>query len=347
MANNKPELLNRNEFIDKIQRLCRHKQQPSSLAFIEINNAVQVARLLQGCWAEQKLINVVEDIIVDHVAGSGCLTICKENHHLFALVFNRPVEETVDIIELLADIVDRQELKISDTENKSNSKIYYPKLNIGITPLAPHYNRAEVAMTAAEEALYQARHVGNSIVRVVLPDNQGLHHLFDCLHSLPLLRAGLVEKSFVLYAQPIVPIASHQGVLKAEVLLRYKDQNGRIFPPWKFLQAAALFNVSREVDLYVVENFCRFMQQHPGETMYSLNISGSTVRYPQFFDFVKKQFKFFGVNPQRVCFEITENVADKDYEQASQLMFKLKNELGCQLSLDDIGIGSSNLGKPA
>ncbi|NOR72155.1 MAG: EAL domain-containing protein, partial [Methylomarinum sp.] len=49
------------------------------------------------------------------------------------------------------------------------------------------------------------------------------------------------------------------------------------------------------------------------------------------------------VNPEQVCFEITENVADKDYEQASQLMFKLKNELGCQLSLDDIGIGSSNL----
>ena len=77
--------------------------------------------------------------------------------------------------------------------------------------------------------------------------------------------------------------------------------------------------------------------------VFSLNISGSTIRYSPFLDILAKEFKHFGVNPEQVCFEITETVADRDYEQAIHFMNILKNQLGCQLSLDDIGIGSSNL----
>lgn len=40
---------------------------------------------------------------------------------------------------------------------------------------------------------------------------------------------------------------------------------------------------------------------------------------------------------------MTENVADQDIDDATILMRRLKEELGCQLSLDDIGVGSSNL----
>ena len=77
--------------------------------------------------------------------------------------------------------------------------------------------------------------------------------------------------------------------------------------------------------------------------MYSLNISGSTIRYSPFIDILEKEFKDFGVNPEQVCFEITETVVDRDYTQAIYFMNLLKKRLGCQLSLDDIGIGSSNL----
>ena len=79
------------------------------------------------------------------------------------------------------------------------------------------------------------------------------------------------------------------------------------------------------------------------DVVFSLNISGSTIRYPGFVDTVLKDFSDFGVNPEKICFEITENVADQDYRHAIAFMQKLKKRLGCQLSLDDIGIGSSNL----
>lgn len=343
MSNTKPVSLSYSDFIKKLQRTCDENQQPSSLVFIEINNAVQVARLLQGFWAEKQLIKRLEQVIVEHVTGLNCLTISKINHQLFALIFDLAIQETTEIVESLAEILHHKDIEIIDLENQTDAKVYFPKLNIGVTPLTPIYHQAELAITAAEEALYQTRRVGSSIVKVVQPDNHRLHQYFDCLQTLPILRAGLVENAFILYAQPIVPINHQQETQKAEILLRYKDQNGRVFSPKKFLRTANLFNASREVDLYIIKHFCRFLQSHPTDVVYSFNISGSTVRYPLFFDYVKQMFTQYAITPEQVCFEITETVADKDYEQTSELMFKLKHELGCQLALDDIGIGSSNL----
>jgi EAL domain-containing protein (putative c-di-GMP-specific phosphodiesterase class I) len=131
---------------------------------------------------------------------------------------------------------------------------------------------------------------------------------------------------------------------KAEVLLRYKNEEGDVDSRNRFLQAANLFHISREVDWYVVHHFARYIQaQKSQDVIYSLNVSGSTIRYPGFFDQVVEEFGKHGVDPKRVCFEITERVVDQDYPQAIEFMNRLKNRLGCQLSLDDIGIGSSNL----
>ena len=67
------------------------------------------------------------------------------------------------------------------------------------------------------------------------------------------------------------------------------------------------------------------------------------VEYLLFFSYVAEQFKRYKIDTRRVCFEMTENVADQDMDDATLLMRRLKQELGCQLALDDIGVGSSNL----
>lgn len=324
------------DFIDNLNRCALENDRVRTLAFIEINNAVQVARLLRGSEAETHLIASVEQQIISHLLPYDCEIAAKIQRNQFAVVLNHETKEALSILEALAEKMDRSKIDIAD-------KTFYPKVMAGLTPLTPEYRSAELAFSAADEALYQARRMGNSIVKLLLPDDDKLHRYMASLRLLPILRQGLLKKSFVFYAQPILPIASQNSMQKAEILLRYKTEDGCILPPSDYLYTAALFNVSREVDLYVLEHCCRFLKKNYSNTVYSLNISGATVRYPPFFDKVKQCIQFYGIDPRRICFEITENVADQDYPQASLLMFKLKNELGCQLSLDDIGIGSSNL----
>jgi EAL domain-containing protein (putative c-di-GMP-specific phosphodiesterase class I) len=184
------------------------------------------------------------------------------------------------------------------------------------------------------------------MVTLIEHDDPVLHDYYDSLKLLPQITEGLKHKAFVLFSQPIVPLAadSVQTEKKYEILLRFKNWQGDIDYKSRFLQAAELFQVSREVDFYVIQQFCRFYAEtRPDNAMFSLNISGNTIRFTPFIDILAKEFSAFKVNPEHVCFEITETVADRDYRQAIQFMNELKNRLGCRLSMDDIGIGSSNL----
>lgn len=331
------DLLTRHSFIDAIGYISSSNDPSHTLIYTEINQAPKVASLLQGVEAEEKLINAIQQVIYNKVKDLPDVRMGKLGWNRFALILKLPVNDSLEVAEDLAQTLDRQTIKIEGTS-------YHPKLIIGVTPLSPEYKTAERILAAVDEALFQARRTGNSIVKLIEHDDPILHDYYEALSLLPVIREGLTNQSFVLYAQPIVATSNeYSGPKKFEVLLRYKNSEGEIDSKSRFLQTAELFHVSREIDYYVVHQFCRYFAQKQTDEIFSLNISGSTIRYTPFIDILAKEFEHFGVNPKQVCFEITENVVDRDYQQAIDFMNLLKNRLGCQLSLDDIGIGSSNL----
>ncbi len=330
-------LHSRSDFINAIKETCRSETGPSTLIFVQINHVTQVISLMQGLEAEEELTRAVEDFIcasVRHYAGA---LVGKLESNCFGILLKLSVPAALEIAGEMSREIDQKKITIND-------KDYYPKLIIGVTPLTPEYRSPELAIAAADEALHQARRAGDSVVELVEPDCPALLQYQKFLKLLPLLRRGLLNKAFVLYAQPIVSIDGKPAMEKAEVLLRYQDDQVEMHLPEKFLSTAGLFHISREIDLSVVHHFCRFLHRNNHRNrQYALNISGTTVRYTQFYSFVEEQFRQFQVDPRFVCFEMTENVADKDMSRATELMHRLKHQLGCQLALDDIGIGSSNL----
>lgn len=331
------KLLSRLLFIETVRQIWQDNNRHYTLLYIEINHTLQIASLLQGTEAEEGLLTNIQTMILNKVEHLPNAFMGKLDHNRFGILVDLPVKESVEFAEELAGFLDRQCIIIAELP-------YYPKLIIGVTALSPEYKTPERILAAVDEALYQARRAGNSAVKLIEHDDPFLHEYYDLLKLLPELREGLSNQSFLLYAQPIVPLTQSTSLAKAEVLMRYKNGNGDLNSQFRFLQAADLFHIGREVDLYVIHHFARYIQQQQRQDIvYSLNISGSTIRYPGFFDVVEQEFKQFGVDPERVCFEITETVADQDYRQAITFIQLLKNRLGCRISLDDIGIGSSNL----
>lgn len=337
-ASNDMDLLTRALFIQSIGQISSSNDANHTLIYTEINQVPKIASLLQGIDAEEQLINAIQLEIYNRIKSLPNAHMGKLGWNRFGIILKLPVKESLKIAEDLAQLLDNQSVDIDGVS-------YYPKLIIGVTHLSPEYKSTERILAAVDEALFQARRTGNSIVKLIEHDDPILHDYYDSLSLLPTITEGLKNQSFVLFAQPIVPIVPQaSGKLKLEVLLRFKNEEGDIDSNSRYLHAAELFHISREVDFYVVHQFCRyFAQQKQSNILYSLNISGSTIRYSPFLDVLVKEFKKFGVNPEQICFEITETVADRDYEQAIHFMNLLKNRLGCQLSLDDIGIGSSNL----
>jgi EAL domain-containing protein (putative c-di-GMP-specific phosphodiesterase class I) len=332
-------LLTRPSFIQTIGQISSSNDSHHTLIYTEINHAPKIASLLQGIAAEERLISAIQLVIFNRIKDLPNVCMGKLGWNRFAIILKLPVRESLEVAEDLAQLLDSQSVDIDGVS-------YYPKLIIGVTPLAPEFKTPERILAAVDEALFQARRTGNSIVKLIEHDDPVLHDYYESLSLLPTITEGLKNRSFVLFAQPIVPIGQQEMAgQKYEVLLRYKNGQGDVDSESRFLQTAELFHISREVDIYVMHQFCRYFAQRKehSNTVYSLNISGSTIRYNPFLDILAKEFKHYGVNPEQVCFEITETVADRDFGQAIHFMNLLKNRLGCQLSLDDIGIGSSNL----
>jgi EAL domain-containing protein (putative c-di-GMP-specific phosphodiesterase class I)/GGDEF domain-containing protein len=329
-------LLTRIAFIEEIGRIAETSQGQYTLLYAEINHTLQLASLTQGTAAAEELFSRIQSLIIGKVAAIAGARIGKLDRNRFGILLKLPVQESVQFAEQLAQLIDQQCVIVADIA-------YYPKLIIGVTSLSPEYKTPERILAAVDEALFQAKRAGNSVVKLIEYDDPVLHEYYDLLKLLPALREGLTNHAFVLFAQPILPISGADTEKKAEVLLRYKGGQGDILTQRHLLRAAELFHISRDVDLYVVQQLCRYLAENPQHAVYSLNISGSTIRYPGFIGKVEQNFKYYGIDSSRICFEITETVADHDYQNACEFMRLLKKNLGCLLSLDDIGIGSSNL----
>ena len=74
-----------------------------------------------------------------------------------------------------------------------------------------------------------------------------------------------------------------------------------------------------------------------------INLSGQSLTDDDFMPFVIQQFRHSGIDPTKICFEITETAAIASYAQASRFINALK-ELGCKFALDDFGTGLSSFG---
>src|SRR5438876_5365240 len=132
-----------------------------------------------------------------------------------------------------------------------------------------------------------------------------------------------------------------------ELLLRLKDEGGRIVAPNDFIAAAERYGITPAIDRWVIENAFRWLVSEADERekllRCSINLSGQSLGDDKFLPFVIDQFHKSGLDASKICFEITETAAVASFSQANRFIQALK-ELGCKFALDDFGTGLSSFG---
>jgi EAL domain-containing protein (putative c-di-GMP-specific phosphodiesterase class I) len=132
-----------------------------------------------------------------------------------------------------------------------------------------------------------------------------------------------------------------------ELLLRMRDPAGGAILPGAFIGAAERYGLMPAVDRWVIRSaLANFSRLHPcGAQLHScsINLSGASVEDDGLADFILDSVATFGVQPQRLCFEITETVAVRDLQRVAQVIERLR-AAGCRIALDDFGVGMSSFG---
>lgn len=148
------------------------------------------------------------------------------------------------------------------------------------------------------------------------------------------IRDALDQDRLVLHAQPIIDLQSGH-IVRYELLLRMVDRDGALIAPGRFLPAAEQYGLIEEIDRWVlaqaVKLAARGLKVH-------FNISGKSLGSRKLLSDLVRALRETGADPALLVCEITETALANDETVAEAFVHEL-TELGCEVILDDFGMG--------
>ena len=224
--------------------------------------------------------------------------------------------------------------------------------SIGMVPISPTSSTVSHLLSLADIACYAAKDSGRNRYHVYQVEDQELLQRQADLRSAASLSQALQEDRFMLLGQPIQALhpvgVNDEAVLPqaehVELLLRVADTEGHILKPGAFIPAAERFGLMATIDRWVINMALTQYEVFFGknsQVKISINLSALSLTDPGMTDYIKTQIDSSAMAPNRICFEITETAAIRNFSQAKRFVAELR-ELGCLFSLDDFGSGLSS-----
>ena len=200
-----------------------------------------------------------------------------------------------------------------------------------------------MVLSNADSAWYLAKENGRKHLQVFTEENDTTLTQQREMHWISRINQALEEDRFQLYFQKIMPLNRHEQsfILHGEILLRMIDKEGDIVLPNNFLPAAERYNMITLIDEWVVEQSIVWLASRKEKVLVSVNLSGMSISNGDFLNFIVSKVKQHKINPELLCFEVTETAAIGNMSRAIHFMNVLK-KLGCSFALDDFGSGLSS-----
>lgn len=215
--------------------------------------------------------------------------------------------------------------------------------SIGISLASRRNVDAEVLVQQADVAMYQAKHQGGNCYRFFADDMQRLIRERNELEVD--LRTALREQQFCLYYQARYDTMTGR-LVGVEALLRWQHPERGLLAPGAFLDVAALSGLLPRIDAWVLDAVCRQAQAWMAEGFdfgrVALNVSPSDLIKPDYAANFLGKISEYGLLPECVEVEITENALIRKYDIAVDNLRALRRN-GCHIAIDDFGMEHSSL----
>ncbi len=214
--------------------------------------------------------------------------------------------------------------------------------SIGITLAAPG-DTAETLLRDADTAMYAAKARGGGRGHVFTPE---LREAVVRAHELEVdLRAAVRAGALRVAYQPVYDLRSGQ-VTGVEALARWEDQRGVEVSSAEFIAVAEQSDLILELGDWVLAQALSDAAGWPlvagRAAVVSVNVSLRQLVSDGFVARVEEQLCAAGLEPDRLCLEVTETVLVGDVDTVVAVLTDLR-DLGVHLSIDDFGTGHASL----
>lgn len=258
-------------------------------------------------------------------------------------------EFAVLLMDCAEDVAIRKARELQDLLAKQNFMVgktrHILRISVGVVEVHRDLSAVE-AMTKASLVCAIAKDSGGNAVEAYGVALQKVSRKREEVRVLTQIRQAIEEDRFELYAQDIAPLLSNDPAPHFEVLLRLRDEEGRMVPPIEFIPIAEKHNLMPAIDRWVIRNAMKelrtsgVLQRYPG-TVCSINLSGQSFAAGSVLEDLERIIRDQNVPAENLCFEVTETAAIADLASAQYHIGRVRR-LGCRFALDDFGAGLSS-----
>ena len=336
-------LINRSEFERNVRKAilnAKTKQKKSSLIYLDLDR-FKMVNDLYGHAAGDELLIQFSNLVKSKLRGTDVLARLGGDEFALLLPGCALQEAEEKAHEVLNSI---QEYKFI-WEQKS----FNVEASIGVSEINKKCFDLSYVLSSVDSACYLAKESGRNCVRVFREGDVDINRRRGQERWLQRFDKALNEGRLVVTAQSIINIKDTQGAQTNkngfEILIRMKDDTGRLVPPNAFLPAVERYNRAPKLDRWIIDKVFLLLSENRDVLdkidKCSINLSGQSITSEGFLPFIMAKLNEYGIEPSKICFEITETAAIANLDQATSFVQSLK-DLGCYFALDDFGSGLSS-----
>lgn len=212
---------------------------------------------------------------------------------------------------------------------------FYVTFSMGIALIPIHGSNYDELIGSADMAMYSAKKESKNAFQyfdekfIEQSNNykalkQNLSHAFD-------------QKEITLYYQSVYD-RDKRHIVFLEAMLRWFSPLGTISPE-KFIPIAKEMGMMQELNHFVMDHICELsttLATTQSPVMLSINLSSYELLNVLFSLDIDRIFKEEKVDPNQICFEISESSIERDFDLVKAQVDKLR-QLGCKMIIDDFG----------
>jgi diguanylate cyclase (GGDEF)-like protein/PAS domain S-box-containing protein len=334
-------LVNRREFESRIERALKSakaRESSYALCYLDIDQ-FKIINDTCGHSAGDVLLGQVGALLKSKVRWRD--TLARLGGDEFGILLEScSLDEALRTAETLREAVRNFRFTWED-------RVFRLGASVGVVPITADNEDVASILSAADSACAAAKEAGRNRVHSFAENDIELMRRRREMQWAARINAALEEGRFELYRMQIQPLQKPEAGSHYELLLRMRDESGRMVAPDNFIAAAERYGLTPAIDRWVIENALRWLVSEADErdklALCSINLSGQSLGDDKFLPFVIEQFGKTGIDAGKICFEITETAAVASFSQANRFIQALR-ELGCKFALDDFGTGLSSFG---
>jgi diguanylate cyclase (GGDEF)-like protein len=326
-------LLNRDAFEERARARLSRNAGPQTLLYVDLDNFKLVNDATSHAAGDEMLRHVAglvrdgfdDGALAAHSGGDEFTILAPQDAETAAAAGRRLLE------------------RIEDMRVAWQGGNLRATASIGLASSQPPHASFDELLSKVDTACHEAKDLGGNRLLVAGQNAESLRSRSRMMRNALDAREALDQRRFELWCQPIVDLhAPGAGQAHFEVLLRWRDGEGRLRPPAALIAAAERYRLGPRLDRYVLDAVLDWFEAHPQAVplveQCGINLGAATLVDEEFAEYVAERFRRSTLQPGQLCLEITETSVVRDLTRTRRFIARMR-DLGCRFALDDFGTG--------